>query len=143
MKTAFLTSLPEVMLLAITVINGLKFFPRMHFQKFQESGIFNRQTGEKFLYSILEKGGSEDAGDLFFEFMDREPSIDALLRQSGIRFKSNNRHWSEASCEKRFIAGAKCKNCNAEDTTYINYGQNGESLHCVNVIFGKKRKPRG
>ena len=55
------------------------------FSKFQESGIFNRQTGKKFLYSILEKGGSEDAGDLFFEFMDREPSVDALLRQSGIR----------------------------------------------------------
>ena len=56
------------------------------FSKFQESGIFNRQTGKKFLHSILEKGGSEDAGDLFFEFMDREPSIDALLKQSGIRF---------------------------------------------------------
>mgnify|MGYP002008700574 FL=1 len=54
------------------------------FSKFLESGIFNRQTGEKFLYSILEKGGSEDAGDLFLEFMGREPSIDALLKQSGI-----------------------------------------------------------
>ena len=54
------------------------------FSKFLESGIFNRQTGEKFLYSILEKGGSEDAGDLFVEFMGREPSIDALLKQSGI-----------------------------------------------------------
>ena len=55
------------------------------FSKFLESGIFNRQTGEKFLYSILEKGGSEDAGDLFLEFMGREPRIDALLEQSGIR----------------------------------------------------------
>ena len=54
------------------------------FSKFLESGIFNRQTGEKFLYSILEKGGSEDAGDLFLEFMGREPSVDALLDQSGI-----------------------------------------------------------
>ena len=54
------------------------------FSKFLESGIFNRQTGEKFLYSILEKGGSEDAEDLFVEFMGREPSIDALLKQSGI-----------------------------------------------------------
>ena len=54
------------------------------FSKFLESGIFNRQTGEKFLYSILEKGGSEDAGDLFAEFMGREPRIDALLKQSGI-----------------------------------------------------------
>ena len=54
------------------------------FSKFLESGIFNRQTGEKFLCSILEKGGSEDAEDLFVEFMGREPSIDALLKQSGI-----------------------------------------------------------
>ena len=42
--------------------------------------------------------------------------------------------------KKRFIAGAKCKNCNAEDTTYINYGQNGESLHCVECGFSEKKE---
>ena len=54
------------------------------FDKFLEDGIFNRQTGEKFLSSILEKGGSEDALDLFIAFRDREPEVEALLRQDGI-----------------------------------------------------------
>tara|TARA_Y100001934_G_scaffold182863_1_gene216201 strand:+ start:29 stop:478 length:450 start_codon:yes stop_codon:yes gene_type:complete len=54
------------------------------FAKFLEDGIFNRQTGEKFLASILGKGGSKDAMDLFVEFRGREPQVEALLRQDGI-----------------------------------------------------------
>ncbi|MFT7221091.1 MAG: oligopeptidase A [Candidatus Azotimanducaceae bacterium] len=54
------------------------------FSKFLEDGIFNRQTGEKFLQAILEKGGSEDAMDLFVAFRGREPEVEALLRQDGI-----------------------------------------------------------
>mgnify|MGYP002527782365 FL=1 len=48
------------------------------------SGIFNRQTGEKFLSTILEKGGSEEAMDLFVAFRGREPEIDALLQADGL-----------------------------------------------------------
>jgi oligopeptidase A len=54
------------------------------FAKFLEDGIFNRQTGERFLATILEKGGSEDAMDLFIEFRGREPEVEALLRQDGM-----------------------------------------------------------
>lgn len=54
------------------------------FSKFLEDGIFNRQTGEKFLSTVLEKGGSEDAMDLFVEFRGREPDVEALLKQDGI-----------------------------------------------------------
>jgi len=54
------------------------------FSKFLDDGIFNRQTGEKFLSTVLEKGGSEDAMDLFIQFRGREPEVDALLRQDGI-----------------------------------------------------------
>ena len=54
------------------------------FAKFQEEGIFNRQTGEKFLASILEPGGSIDAMELFVSFRGREPKIEALLKQDGI-----------------------------------------------------------
>jgi len=54
------------------------------FAKFSEDGIFNRQTGEKFLSTVLEQGGSKDAMELFVAFRDREPSVDALLRQDGI-----------------------------------------------------------
>lgn len=54
------------------------------FSRFEENGIFDRQTGQQFLQHVLEKGGSEDAMDLFIAFRGREPKIDALLRHSGI-----------------------------------------------------------
>jgi oligopeptidase A len=54
------------------------------FAKFSEDGIFNRQTGEKFLSSLLEQGGSRDAMELFVAFRGREPVVDALLAQEGI-----------------------------------------------------------
>lgn len=54
------------------------------YSKLEEQGIFNRETGLEFLENVLEKGGSEDAADLFKAFRGREPKIDALLRHSGI-----------------------------------------------------------
>jgi oligopeptidase A len=54
------------------------------FSKFEENGIFDRETGIEFLQSILEQGGSREPMDLFVEFRGREPEIDALLRHSGI-----------------------------------------------------------
>ena len=55
------------------------------FSRFEETGIFNAETGRSFLTNILEKGGSEAPMELFKAFMGREPSIDALLRHSGIK----------------------------------------------------------
>lgn len=54
------------------------------YARFEEEGIFNRDTGQAFLRAILERGGSRDAMLLFREFRGREPKIDALLRHSGI-----------------------------------------------------------
>ena len=54
------------------------------FSLFEEEGIFNRQTGEKFLASVLEKGGSVDAMEMFVSFRGRKPEIEALLKQDGI-----------------------------------------------------------
>ena len=54
------------------------------FSAFEETGIFNRDTGNKFLNSILEQGGSREPMELFVEFRGREPTIDALLRHSGL-----------------------------------------------------------
>ena len=54
------------------------------FSKFEEKGIFDRQTGIEFLQAILEQGGSREPMELFIEFRGREPEIDALLRHSGI-----------------------------------------------------------
>ncbi len=54
------------------------------FSKFEEQGIFDEAIGQSFLKNILQKGGSAKAMDLFKNFMGREPSIDALLRHSGL-----------------------------------------------------------
>ena len=54
------------------------------FSAFEENGIFDAATGQKFLHCILEQGGSRPAMESFKCFRDREPSIDALLRHSGI-----------------------------------------------------------
>jgi len=54
------------------------------FSAFEETGIFNRDTGGKFLNSILEQGGAREPMELFVEFRGREPTIDALLRHSGL-----------------------------------------------------------
>ena len=51
---------------------------------FEENGVFDAATGQAFLETILERGGSKDAMDLFVDFRGREPEIDALLRHNGI-----------------------------------------------------------
>lgn len=54
------------------------------FSLFEEKGVFDEQTGRSFLHNILEKGGSDDALELFTAFRGRKPTIDALLKHSGI-----------------------------------------------------------
>jgi len=54
------------------------------FSLFEEKGIFDQETGKAFLTNILEKGGSQDAMELFINFRGRKPTIDALLRHNGI-----------------------------------------------------------
>ncbi|MGI9317851.1 MAG: M3 family metallopeptidase [bacterium] len=51
---------------------------------FEENGIFDPSTGRSFLENILEKGGSEEPMVLFEAFRGRKPSVDALLRHSGL-----------------------------------------------------------
>jgi oligopeptidase A len=54
------------------------------YSKFEEEGIFNRQTGQAFLDNILTRGGSEEPMVLFERFRGRKPTLDALLRHKGI-----------------------------------------------------------
>jgi oligopeptidase A len=54
------------------------------YSRFEEEGIFNEETGASFLQDILHQGGSKAPMELFKAFRGREPSIDALLRHSGI-----------------------------------------------------------
>jgi len=53
------------------------------FSLFEENGIFDAATGEKFLHTVLANGGSQEPAELFADFRGREPKIDALLKHSG------------------------------------------------------------
>ncbi len=54
------------------------------FSLFEEQGVLNPETGRAFREAILARGGSREAMQLFGDFRGREPSIDALLRHSGL-----------------------------------------------------------
>src|SRR5699024_10156016 len=54
------------------------------FSAFEETSLFDADTGARFLHEILERGGERDALDSFVAFRGRQPSVDALLRHSGL-----------------------------------------------------------
>jgi oligopeptidase A len=54
------------------------------FSAFEEAGIFDEATAQRFRREILEVGGSRDIMQAYIAFRGREPTIDALLRQTGI-----------------------------------------------------------
>ena len=54
------------------------------FSKFEENGVFDRRTGLEFLHNILEQGGVYEPMELFVRFRGREPSVEPLLRHSGL-----------------------------------------------------------
>jgi oligopeptidase A len=51
---------------------------------FEEKGVLDRGTGERFWNEILATGGSRPALESFVAFRGREPKIDALLRHNGM-----------------------------------------------------------
>lgn len=53
------------------------------FDRFEQEGVFNTETGKQFRQSILAVGGQDTALDAFINFRGREPKIDALLRHQG------------------------------------------------------------
>jgi oligopeptidase A len=54
------------------------------FSAFEEAGVFNGTTAQRFLDAILTRGGSRDALEAFIDFRGRAPDIRALLKQHGI-----------------------------------------------------------
>ncbi|MFC6166232.1 M3 family metallopeptidase [Acinetobacter terrestris] len=60
------------------------------FDRFEQEGIFNVQTGKEFRQFILAVGGKDTALDAFINFRGREPKIDALLRHQGWTNPSKN-----------------------------------------------------
>ena len=55
------------------------------FYKVVDEGIFNSQTAQKYLKTILHKGGSKSMRTLYKELMGREADISQLLRLNGIK----------------------------------------------------------
>lgn len=55
------------------------------YSAFEEAGVFDADTGIRFRREILEQGGARDAAELFRAFRGRDPSVEPLLRHSGIR----------------------------------------------------------
>ncbi|MBQ7664057.1 MAG: M3 family metallopeptidase [Bacteroidaceae bacterium] len=55
------------------------------FGLFKESGIFDRDTAQKFRTCILSKGATRHPMKLYEDFRGRKPTIDALLKRNGIK----------------------------------------------------------
>ena len=54
------------------------------FQVFKETGIFNKETAEKFRKEILSRGSIEDADVIYRNFRGRDPEPEALLKKFGM-----------------------------------------------------------
>jgi len=55
------------------------------FAAFEEEGITSAETAQRFRREILSVGGSRDIMQAFESFRGRQPSVDALLRHSGLQ----------------------------------------------------------
>ena len=55
------------------------------FSVFRKTGIFNKDTAQRFRDCILSKGGTEHPMTLYKRFRGQEPTIDALLERNGIK----------------------------------------------------------
>ena len=54
------------------------------YEKFKETGIFNKETASSFKDNILSKGNTDHPMNLYVKFRGREPKVDALLKKSGL-----------------------------------------------------------
>ena len=54
------------------------------FALFKETGVMNKETAQRYVETILSKGGSVEAMEMFVNFRGREPKIDALLERDGL-----------------------------------------------------------
>ncbi len=54
------------------------------YARFEEDGVFDEAAGKDFLNEVLSVGGSRPAIESFVAFRGRKPTVDALLKQSGL-----------------------------------------------------------
>lgn len=55
------------------------------FEAFKVAGMFNKEIADSFRSNILERGGSEHPMSLYLKFRGKKPSIDPLLKRSGLK----------------------------------------------------------
>jgi peptidyl-dipeptidase Dcp len=55
------------------------------FEAFKEKGIFNKEVANSFRINILEKGGTKHPMELYKAFRGKEPSVEPLLKRSGLK----------------------------------------------------------
>lgn len=55
------------------------------YDAFNETNIFDQATAKSFRYNVLAKNGIKDAMEMYVAFRGREPKIDALLKNLGIK----------------------------------------------------------
>jgi len=55
------------------------------FEAFKETSLYDQLTAKSFRENILERGGSDDAMEMYKRFRGREPEISALLKQRGLQ----------------------------------------------------------
>jgi len=54
------------------------------FSRFKKEGLFDRKIGTAFRETILSRGDSAEPMDLFKDFMQRAPDVDAMLARQGL-----------------------------------------------------------
>ncbi|HMG95646.1 MAG TPA: M3 family metallopeptidase, partial [Gemmatimonadaceae bacterium] len=52
---------------------------------FKEHGGLSRQNGQRFRDMILSRGGTEDAATMYRNFRGRDPNVEALLEERGLK----------------------------------------------------------
>ncbi|RED93177.1 M3 family metallopeptidase [Marinoscillum furvescens] len=55
------------------------------FSVFQEKGVFDKETAQRFKATVLSQGGTQHPMDLYKAFRGQEPKPDALLRRAGLK----------------------------------------------------------
>ena len=55
------------------------------FSLFKQNGIFDKATADSFRRNILERGNTEEPMELYKRFRGQEPSVEALLKRSGVQ----------------------------------------------------------
>jgi Zn-dependent oligopeptidase len=55
------------------------------FSLFKEKGVMNKVVARHYLETILSRGGSKPAMEMFTDFRGRAPKLDALLEREGLK----------------------------------------------------------